>query len=673
MWVTNRMDAAAHLPAQRVALHAPPGVKALGFGGRIAVLREAFRMGLSGGVHEFSTNGLYTALVDCDYKSVKFAAMKNCFANTLGRTMTRKLTLEYIHALAKKFGGRCLSETYENNHTELDWICKEKHIWSATVRAIQHGVWCPECDDRVSWTIEDMQEFAKQHGGKCLSKKFLGTKVPLIWECRLKHTWPAIPKNVIGNAKKKGTWCRICSGKAKGNLEEAIAYAHSHGGRCLSTDYVDRKTPMEFICDKGHPPFRARFGSMLAQNSWCEKCAGRARGTVEEMQALALSRGGKFLSTEYSGANEKHKWQCSDFHEWDATPGAVKFGSWCPQCNINYGEEICRFFFEHIFSASFPKTKPGFLRGENGRRHLELDGYNEDLGIAFEHHGRQHYEFTRAFHRNEEHFLRVQKRDAKKVQMCVDFGIKLIVVPDVPGTTPICDVPRFMLEQLESLGVAHSASADAIMMLDINVIYKSSAFAQLLELVAQKGGKCLSRVYLGCATKLKFLCSSEHEFDMRPDAIKQGQWCPTCAGNARRNIEEMRAIAERRGGECISEEYLGIHTQLLWKCGDCQHIWPAMPSDVKGTKRKKGSWCPLCSHNRKRTIEEMQAIAKLRGGRCLSTEYVANNQKLIWECIDKHRWEAIPNSIMNGTWCPICANFSRVKNLKEHNALRFSV
>ena len=43
-----------------------------------------------------------------------------------------------------------------------------------------------------------------------------------------------------------------------------------------------------------------------------------------------------------------------------------------------------------MFGAKFPKLRPDWLVGPNGKR-LELDGYCKEFCLAFEHHGEQHY------------------------------------------------------------------------------------------------------------------------------------------------------------------------------------------------------------------------------------------------------------------------------------------
>ncbi|MEZ4180428.1 MAG: hypothetical protein R3B41_02875, partial [Candidatus Doudnabacteria bacterium] len=62
---------------------------------------------------------------------------------------------------------------------------------------------------------------------------------------------------------------------------------------------------------------------------------------ILECKNLAQERGGKCLSKVYTNAHTKHEWQCDKGHKWQATPTAVKRGSWCPKCaNLNIAAKL---------------------------------------------------------------------------------------------------------------------------------------------------------------------------------------------------------------------------------------------------------------------------------------------------------------------------------------------
>lgn len=171
-------------------------------------------------------------------------------------------------------------------------------------------------------------------------------------------------------------------------------------------------------------------------------------------------------------------------------------------------------------------------------------------------------------------------------------------------------------------------------------------------LATERGGECLSTEYKNNRTKLKWLCDKGHKWSAIFDSIKnQKQWCPTCGGSETLTLEECQAIAKKRGGECLSNNYNNIHANMRWRCFN-GHEWKAKFNNIKHSK----TWCPECSGTQKLTLEECQAVATERGGECLSTEYINNNNHMLWRCSDGHEWTAVYNSIKNQqSWCPECS------------------
>ena len=204
---------------------------------------------------------------------------------------------------------------------------------------------------------------------------------------------------------------------------------------------------------------------------------------------------------------------------------------------------------------------------------------------------------------------------------------------------------------------------------------------EMQALAIARRGKCLSSVYINAFTPLRWQCEFGHIWATEPRQVKyRNAWCPICAKDKTRlGLAKMQALAAERGGECLSTEYVNSRSSLLWQCA-AKHQWSAAPTNVKGRK----SWCPTCAgkanadkrRGKKRgrlerlTIEEMQDIATLRGGQCLSDEYVNSYTCLRWRCKLGHEWDATPSSIKyHQCWCPECALEDQRVGLGEMQAL----
>jgi hypothetical protein len=310
------------------------------------------------------------------------------------------------------------------------------------------------------------------------------------------------------------------------SLQAMVVLARSRGGRCISSLYGNSTVRLEWECAAGHRWISAP--ASIRKGSWCPECAGLRRLTLEQMQQMAESRGGRCLSSSYQNNATKLRWRCSAGHAWNATPLQIKKGHWCPFC---------------------------------------------------------------------------------------------------------ARIARLTLHELQQMAV-------------------------------RRGGECLSLKYLGSSKPLKWKCAGGHQWLARSSSVRTGSWCPACAHNQRLKLDEMQQVARERGGRCLSLHYTNGSTPLLWVCRQ-GHRWKASPSNVKGGRRKKGTWCMECYNWRRRfrakhSIEEMRLLAISRGGKCMAAEYRGSKSRLIWQCAAGHRWQALPASVAQGTWCPACARNQRL-------------
>ncbi len=176
-------------------------------------------------------------------------------------------------------------------------------------------------------------------------------------------------------------------------------------------------------------------------------------------------------------------------------------------------------------------------------------------------------------------------------------------------------------------------------------------------------GKFLSESYEP-KKPLIWQCSEGHLFEALASYVAHySMWCPKCSSRTRYTIEDARALASTKKGQCLSSIYSGVDP-LTWQCSK-GHTWNALAYNVLGND----SWCPYCSHRVSRTIEEMRDLAKSRGGICLSPVCDRVEDNLTWRCAKGHEWQATPHAILGsasriGTWCPRCMEHTREKECR---------
>ncbi|MEP7169270.1 MAG: hypothetical protein ABI855_07850 [Bacteroidota bacterium] len=177
-------------------------------------------------------------------------------------------------------------------------------------------------------------------------------------------------------------------------------------------------------------------------------------------------------------------------------------------------------------------------------------------------------------------------------------------------------------------------------------------FDELHQLAKSRGGKFLSKKYLGNSSPLKWQCAKGHKWSAAYSNVKYSEtWCPHCYGNVTKTIDDIRQSAKLKGGKCLSETYINNRQLLTFQCGK-GHIWKATGHSITAAR---STWCPYCTGKMKHTIKDMQVLAKKRNGRCLSAKYFDKKTKLIWQCDKKHIWLTTPDNIIAGCWCPKCA------------------
>src|SRR5690606_18096783 len=111
--------------------------------------------------------------------------------------------LQLAKDIAKKKGGKCLSDEYVSNRSKLEWKCHKKHRWFAPLRNInERDSWCPECrkEKRQNELLKKIKQILTLVGWKIIDGEIENWKKrTLKIKCDEGHQWIASPQAIKNN------------------------------------------------------------------------------------------------------------------------------------------------------------------------------------------------------------------------------------------------------------------------------------------------------------------------------------------------------------------------------------------------------------------------------------------------------------------------------------------
>lgn len=109
------------------------------------------------------------------------------------------------------------------------------------------------------------------------------------------------------------------------------------------------------------------------------------------------------------------------------------------------GERLVCEALAEIYGVPFVTVRPDFMVNPETGHRIEFDCYNDDLKIAGEYNGPQHYEWPNYLEHRQtyEQFIQQVRRDQLKVELSDKNGVYLITVPYTVPYNMIKDYVRY--------------------------------------------------------------------------------------------------------------------------------------------------------------------------------------------------------------------------------------
>jgi uncharacterized protein YkuJ len=248
-----------------------------------------------------------------------------------------------------------------------------------------------------------------------------------------------------------GINCNLCNIKArKFDYEHVKKIFEQRGYKLLESEYVNANKKMRMICSNGHKIYKSYSDFIRCK---CKRCVSDSyRLSCSDIEDR-LKKIDFILISKYENYKTKITVKCNKGHTFDMLPSNIKNKNGCYICNGSANEVKCREYFEKITDKKFTKKRPKWLKNPSSNYPLELDGYNEELKIAFEYNGRQHYEQIKYWNNKKSNKLTITQRNDKfKLKKCREKGILLIVIP-----YNISNIEEYIKNELKKAGILNDS------------------------------------------------------------------------------------------------------------------------------------------------------------------------------------------------------------------------
>lgn len=244
------------------------------------------------------------------------------------------------------------------------------------------------------------------------------------------------------NDLQQGKRCGICAKNCKLTLQDCQEFARSIGWTCLSTEYKNTRTKMSWICATGHKIEMTL--SNLKTGFRCLTCSGLTKKTIEDCHALATKNNWICKSKNIANSRSEVEWICARGHSFISSYNVAASGSGCPMCTNRHSRpelEIYN-FIKNIYS----ETQSG-VRKLLPTRSFELDIWLPSLRVGIE--------FDGTWHHNPMNPHYVPDRDLRKNRECEEADILLVRVKEEDYLKNKTEILNYLKDLLKYANIAY--------------------------------------------------------------------------------------------------------------------------------------------------------------------------------------------------------------------------
>ena len=200
---------------------------------------------------------------------------------------------------------------------------------------------------------------------------------------------------------------------------------------------------------------------------------------------------------------------------------------------------------------------------------MELDGYSEPLGVAFEYQGKQHFSEVSIFRGDLSKRIR---DDETKASLCQLNGVRLLILTYEHSSENFAEIIQKQAIELgiplDKLDLSHEIDFD-------KAFIRTDRLDEMKQLLEPKKITVLSPKWISTDYKYKLLCGvCGHTWMAKGSTFfneRRTSGCDKCARSAaverrRGTLTILEEFAKKHGGEVISTEFVKTTTHYHFRC-----------------------------------------------------------------------------------------------------------
>ena len=534
-----------------------------------------------------------------------------------------------------------------------------------------------------------MQKIAEENDGKLLDMEWEGTRAKYRFlydkddesSCFVRTArgifetdWPDYKNNKTCFLKQKTK-----NKTPEEKLKEMDNLALLNGARLLSKEWISTTTKCEFEINNKKIYISYKY---LISNGWPKKlaffvCSRNNRDSAQKYQhiiSLASKYNFTLLSPEYKNRDTLLKFLNNENDEvFFMSYRSVMNGMLESQSIGKKGliaEPVCKQVIEHLFKNKFIKRTDILIPEITGRKkYLELDGYCEELKIAFEYQGHPSH-----WNVNHYNYIKVSERDKEKEQFCKQLGIILLSIPDFGKTRNFCEkeLIELITQIVEKKFIEENKKLPTLNKSNFVINYEKINHAKYMinkmkQLAEDNNAELLSKKWFGNQKEYDFRKDNKN-FKIRYCKLEEKGWPKNLEkylslsdGHKKTNeqlIEELKNYAKQNNLILIDEKWVNVKHKHIFKSEINNEIILLSKGQInkilkKPIKKEKN----LMKSQEKIKQNNEKNLLKLQ-------EYVKDSAELI-----SNKWEgrqAYYNFKWNGTIISFKAEYLSKKGFPEN-------